>query len=329
MTARKRAKKTAKTTKRSAKKGATKTSSAAATKRSKTAAKRAVAGTEVVGYKAAWRVANNAKQSDDARTTALISLGSAACDDSDVFAGLIVLLRDTATSLAVRLGVLAALQAASFSTIRFAACRPTYMTALRAVAKDPAFEMRQRALGLLMREGDGRAQTMLIEGLENPAKALLPPEKALQLLAYDVKSEAYPLARRIVERPPNADAKREALRLLAADAKSTKLFERILRDKSETGDVRQISAAALQSLAPEALQTYARDMVLDHAESPELQTMSLTLLTQFGDADALTKDARLGERVAALHSSADSHAVKQGAEQFIGKYTRGSDADRA
>ena len=74
------------------------------------------------------------------------------------------------------------------------------------------------ALGILMRDKDGFAQKKLLDGLKDPAKALVPPEKALQLLSYDVHADAYEVARDIVKKPPNDDAKREALRLLAADA---------------------------------------------------------------------------------------------------------------
>ena len=72
-------------------------------------------------------------------------------------------------------------------------------------------QLRQRVLGLLAREKDGFAQRKLLQGLENPEKALVPPEKALQLLSYDIHADAYPVARKIVKKPPNANAKREAL----------------------------------------------------------------------------------------------------------------------
>ena len=101
---------------------------------------------------------------------------------------------------------------------------------------DPNPELRQRVLGLLAREKDGYAQKRLLEGLENPAKALLPPEKALQLLGYDVHADAYRLARKIVDKPPSEIAKREALRLLAADTSAKPVFEKILSDKNEAPD---------------------------------------------------------------------------------------------
>jgi hypothetical protein len=48
------------------------------------------------------------------------------------------------------------------------------------------------------------------------------------------------------QQAPNEDAKREALRLLAADAKSAPIFEKLLRDKAKR-EIRQVSAAALQA----------------------------------------------------------------------------------
>ena len=174
-------------------------------------------------------------------------------------------------------------------------------------------------LGLLAREKDGFAQKKLLEGLRNPQKALVPPEKALQLLSYDVHAEAYPVARAIVDKPPSDAAKREALRLLAADAASAPIFEKILRDKSERPEIRQISAAALQALDPGTLRTHARDIVLDPAESDEIQATSLTALTQFGESDAISGDAPLRKRVDELRDKASS-AVRQSARQFLTKF---------
>src|SRR5918995_1826815 len=139
-----------------------------------------------------------------------------------------------------------------------------YLATLRQVAEDPDPELRQRVLGTLAREKDGYAQKKLLEGLQHPEKALIPPEKALQLLSYDVHAEAYPVARDIVNQPPNPEAKREALRLLSADASSAPVFEKLMRDKDEDRDIRQMSAAALQSIKPKLFQEQAREIVLDN-----------------------------------------------------------------
>jgi hypothetical protein len=180
-------------------------------------------------------------------------------------------------------------------------------------------ELRQRVLGILAREKDGFAQKKLLEGLQNPDKALLPPEKALQLLSYDVHAEAYAAARDIVSKPPNDIARREALRLLAADATSAPLFEKLLRDKDEQAEIRQISASALQSLKPEKLQEHAREMVLDKSEYDEIQATSLTALAQFGDDAAIANDDALLKSVDRMSDEA-STKVKQNARRFLSKY---------
>jgi HEAT repeat protein len=241
-------------------------------------------------------------------------------DDASLQAALSVL-RNTAEPVEVRLAALQALQAASFSTVAFESSRGDYIATLRKVAADPDPELRQRVLGILAREKDGFAQKKLLEGLRDPGKALVPPEKALQLLSYDVHAEAYPLARTIVNKPPNADAKREALRLLAADAASAPMFEQILRDKSEPADVRQISAGALQALQPETLQAVAREIVLDTSEQDDIQATSLTALTQFGADKMRADDEALLKRVDQLSGTA-STTVKQGARRFLAKYGR-------
>jgi hypothetical protein len=174
---------------------------------------------------------------------------------------------------------------------------------------------------LLAREKDGFAQKKLLEGLNNPEKALLPPEKALQLLSYDVHSDAYPTAREIVKKPPNAAAKREALKLLGADASAAPMFEKILRDKDEDPEIRQISAAALQGMQPEKLQAHAREILMDASENDEVQATSLTALTNFGDTTTVTEDAALMKSVENLRGKS-SKAVKQSARQFLNKYGR-------
>src|SRR5262249_54097887 len=161
----------------------------------------------------------------------------------------------------------------------FKSCRPDYIAALRAVAEDADPELRQRALGVLAREKDGFAQKKLIAGLKDPDQALVPPEKALQLLGYDVHADAYALAREIVAKPPRPVAKQEALRLLSSDPKSASLLERVLRDKNEPVEARQICAAGLHVINPPKYQEQARELLLDKDENPDIQSMSLTALT--------------------------------------------------
>ena len=286
-------------------------------KRSKRPAKRA---RSTPAPRAAVAVATSAKNSVRERVAAMAHITQAVCEDDQKLQSVLTLLRDTDEPTPVRLAALQALQAASFSASQFESCRADYLATLRSIAADTDAELRQRVLGILAREKDGFAQQRLLEGLDDPDKALVPPEKALQLLSYDVHADAYAVARRIVSRPPNAAARREALRLLAADATSRPVFEKILRDKEEDPETRRISASALQAVAPQALQAHAREIVLDPSEPDELQETSLTALTQFGDQDKFAQDDTLMKRVNALNSRKGSAKLKQVAGRFLTKY---------
>jgi len=147
---------------------------------------------------------------------------------------------------------------------------------------------------------------------------LVPPEKALQLLSYDVHAESYSVARDIVDNPPNPDAKREALRILAADPNSAPVFEKLLTDKDESREVRQISAAALQATKPRRFQERARQMLLDKDEYDDIQATALTALTQFGDKE-VGQDQELMKQVDKL-GKGKSAKVKKTARRFLMRY---------
>lgn len=270
--------------------------------------------------KKALSIGTSARRSVKERVAALAEAPLAVCESDENLQAMLNVLRNKDEPIEVRLAALESLQAATFSVVEFESCRGDYIATLREVAQDPNAEMRQRVLGLLAREKDGFAQKKLLEGLKNPEKALVPPEKALQLLSYDVHAEAYSAARDIVEKPPSIDAKREALRLLAADATSAPLFEKLLRDKDELREIRQISASALQALKPEKLQEHAREMLLDASEYDDIQATSLTALTQFGDDAAVASDKALLKSVNRFSVGKASSKYKQSARQFLSKY---------
>jgi HEAT repeat protein len=246
----------------------------------------------------------------------------AVCESDKDLQAMLNVLRSEDEPVKVRLAALQSLGAAAFSVIAFESCRGDYLAALRKVATDPKPELRQRVLGLLMREKDGFAQRKLLEGLKNPDKALVPPEKALQLLSYDVHAEAYAAARAIVSKPPNPDARREALRLLAADATAAPLFEKLLRDKNELREIRQISASALHALKPDRLQQVAREIVLDKSDYDDIKATSLMALATFGDDKALADDTVLLNSVDRFGAGKAPSKYKQGARRFLRKYGR-------
>jgi len=269
--------------------------------------------------KAAFAVATNEKKTSAERAKAFVEAPLATIQSDETAQASLNVLRDREQPIKVRLAALQSLQAASFSVIEFEPYREDYLATLREIVDDKDEELRQRVLGILAREKDGYVQKRLLEGLQDSSKALVPPEKALQLLSYDVHAEAYPVAREIVNDPPSPEAKREALRLLSADANSAPVFEKLLRDKEEDRDVRQISAVALQTVKPKRFQEQARELVLDEKEYDDIQATALTGLAQFGDEKAVAKDQKLMKRAEEL-GKAKSAKVKKTAKRFLTRY---------
>jgi len=221
--------------------------------------------------------------------------------------------------VAERLEAMQVMQAASFGVPAFEAVRAEYHAVLRKVAQDKDQEIRQRALGILAREHDATTQQMLIDGLRDSKKALVPPEKALQLLSYDPHAGAYSAARDVMKTPPSEDARRAALQLLASDPSSTTAFEKILADKAESPELRRVAATALHSLSPAKLQSWAQQAVMDKGENDELLATCLTALDQFGEASSIRGNAKLGKRISQMKSKG-SAKVKALAKQVATKY---------
>ena len=268
----------------------------------------------------ALAVATNSKKATSQRVAALALAPLAVSGSETDLQRVLKLLANPDEPIEVRFAALDSLQTASFDAATFSSIHSDYIATLRKLAEDPDYELRQRVLGILMREKDGLAQKKLLEGLKNPAKALLLPEKALQLLSYDVHAEAYSAARAVLKKRPNDDAKREALRLLAADPKAVPIFEKVLRDKKELRENRQIAASALHALDPEKLQSQARKILLDKSDYADIKATSLTALEQFGDDAALSKDKALMQSVNRFKSGKTPAKYKQTARRFLSKY---------
>ena len=268
----------------------------------------------------ALSIATNKQKTVQERVAALAQAPLAMGDNGDNLEAILGVLGDVSEPIEIRTAALQSLQAASFSVAAFESISGDYRATLRKVAQDANPELRQRALGALARQKDGFAQKKLLEGLQNPEKALVPPEKALQLLSYDIHAGAYKAARAIIDNPPNPTAKREALRLLAADATAAPLFQRVLLDKDELRENRQISASALHALDPDKMQALARNIVLDSGDYDDIKETSLTALTQFGDNTTLAKDQNLRQSVDRM-KALGSAKLQQSASEFLSKYS--------
>lgn len=253
------------------------------------------------------------------RASTLRSIAIEVSKSHDLIDLAIGLLGNSAEPAVLRLAALRVLQTSSFRAAIFNPKRAEYFATLRSVIEDQDASLREQAFEILAQEKDEYAQRRLLEGLEDPSQALIPPEMAVQLLGYDIHAEHYPVLREMVQNPPSPVAKQEAVRLLATDPTSKDLLTELLRNKAESREVRNVSAAALQSLAPAEFDEQAKQIVLDDDEYDDLRATAINALTHFGDQEALSQDAELTRRVEQLREHSPSEQVERSAAQYIAR----------
>lgn len=232
-------------------------------------------------------------------------------------AELIAILRNRDEPLEVRMAALQALGALDFLGPRFAPFRAEYKQALRDVATDPERALRESALDLLAIARDPFAQELLVRGLKEPKKAVVSEALAIQFLGYDDHhAEVVPLAREVFARAKGV-AREEALRVLAADPDSEKLFSRLLKDKSEKASIRRLSASGLQSLNPGAFEKAARGIVADESDHDDIRTTSLAALAHGREAREKPSDPKLVDAVQKLGETTRSPAMRSSIRRFL------------
>jgi hypothetical protein len=157
---------------------------------------------------------------------------------------------------------------------------------------------------------------MLLAGLTDPSKALVPPGKAIQFLGYDVHAGHFPVLRKLAVESPDVEVRHEALRFLAADPESKEVLRSLMQDKSRDSRTRTLSAMGLQSLDPAAFSQQARQIVLDDSEDEDLRASCLGALAHFPEYRNVRSDAQFKEKVASLQSHAASEHLRSSAARF-------------
>jgi HEAT repeat protein len=231
---------------------------------------------------------------------------------------LLQLLKDPAQPREVRIAALQAMQMLAFVSPLFMTKRPDFLAALRSIVDDPDTVVRQAAIEVLSLEKDEYVQRRLNEGLDDPSKALVSPEKAIQLLGQDVHAELYPRLRAIVQNPPNAAAREEAVRLMAGDPESGPLLASLMTDKAEDVKIRTLSAVSLRVLDPDGFTEQAKQIVLDNTEQDALRLTGLNGLTHFEETPSLIgADPVFEQGLQELMASSPSSELREAAARYF------------
>jgi tyrosinase len=252
----------------------------------------------------AWQALDAAEASPHNRAEA-IRLGAVALGNREEGIGrLLEALLDRDRPAALRHEALAAIKRLRFTSALLRELRPQLIETLHALMDDPDDRLRESAVEMLAQEKDGEVQLRLLAGLTGEGEALVAPARAIQLLAYDVHAEHFPVLRRIARSPGEPQVREEAVRVLSADPTAAGLLIDLLRDRGEEEGVRQVAAVALQSVAPVEFEREARAIVLDDADHPELRAMLVAALARFANPASLQVDSDLSSRVAQMADDA-------------------------
>jgi hypothetical protein len=271
------------------------------------------------GLEDAISLIRDRQEESELRASALKAIGREMGNDDGSIDLLLELLKDKAEPRQVRLAALQVLQMLAFTSPLFMSKRPEFLAALRSIVDDSDAQIRQAAIEVLALEKDEYVQRRLNEGLDNPSKALVNPEKAIQLLGQDVHAELYPRLREIIQNPPNPAAREEAVRLLAGDPDSKDLLIELLRNKDEALNIRTLSAVALQSLNSSEFTAQAKQIVIDETEDESLRLTGLTGLTHFGDQPSLIPDREFLEGLERLRKESTSDQLKEAADKYLNR----------
>jgi hypothetical protein len=176
-------------------------------------------------------------------------------------------LLDPKESTVVRLAAIKLLQQKQFLSSIAADWRPDFVEGLRAASRQPA--LRRAALEVLSLLKDRPTQELLLRGVRQPRRALVPLHEALRLLSTDIHADVIDAARKLIDTPrvrKNHAAFVQALRVLAGDPGSIDKLQEVLASPAYPLEARRVAATGISHLSPERGKAAAQAMRAGHAE---------------------------------------------------------------
>jgi HEAT repeat protein len=230
--------------------------------------------------------------------------------------GLLAIVRDRHDDPDVREAALAVLDSAAFQVVRFRPHRRAYDDVLHDLVDDRVPVLRETAVTTLAQERDPAVQRILLDGLQHGGELPVDRELAVRLLAEDDHLDVLPLLQDMY-RDGSTDARQEAVRFMGSYPDAQETLESILRDKTESAEVRQQSAASLRYLAPESYEATVKEIATDTDDDPDVRTASLTALQHLGDPERVYGDPEFVGRVEAITREEPASSVAQGARDLL------------
>ena len=169
---------------------------------------------------------------------------------------------------------------------------------MRQLASDEEMGYREVALSSLITKEDGYAQRLILEGLEDESKELLPKARAIRILGYNLKSDAYPVLHKIMLNPSNSiETRSESIKLLGGYPSAKDDIVNILQDNNQEVSLRLAAIGTLNANQPENFSQYALPILDDEASPVQLKV--------FGIRAEMNRRRVKSDRIAKLGNSVD------------------------
>jgi len=264
----------------------------------------------------ALAVLTDRTQPAEARVKVMRRLASQLTRSDDALRALLEIVQDRDDDTAVRQVALSLLGSAAFRVVGFRPFERDYEAALRGLFTDPDPGLREVAVDTLAVRRDPEVQQVLAAGLRGDEPLPVPRERAIQLLAEDDHLDNLPLLDELY-RSESEHARQEAVRLMGSYPQAREKLEDIVRDKHETAEVRQQSAASLRNLSPDRFEEIAKEIATDASDHPEMRTASLTTLEHLGDPNRVYGDSDFIRRLEDVGADESVPAVARHARRLV------------
>jgi tyrosinase len=207
---------------------------------------------------------------------------------------LLSILTDLSEPAELRKTVMLQIRVLGFEGSAFKQFRPLVVEGLRQLIRDKDKHVALEAIDLLAYQKDEWLQRELIAGLENAEKAIVSDEAAVFYLSLDPHN-FLDLFRKVAEESSDEKAKIMAIHALSSDTNSKDFLLSLFENKTQSSEVREASAHALDAQNPDlflakSVETFKDEKEQDH----HLLTVLLSKLT-LQDRDGLNKIRKDGE----------------------------------
>jgi len=279
--------------------------------------------TDKESVKKATGILKDDKADPGLRVLALYKLAHAIASDKNLILYVLRLLKNKNLPGDIRKAAFSCIQSIRFSSPVIASVQTQITDIFKGLVEDKNQKIREDVISYLAQEKDEYVQRKLLEGIHEPAKALLPEEKAIHLLGYDIHAGIYPILRNIVEKSSNNYSRMEAIHILGSEPDAKDLLLKVYNNKKERYGVRKNSLMALKTYHPEEFNRVATSTAVDDQENPNIRAISINALahsnneSSYNNPDITEHLKKIGRKVgsAVLKKALDYYLTNQGQKQ--------------